>query len=107
MSPPSSSAAGSPTTAPAGTLSDEKLRSSVNACESQGNVTRALDRLEAKGDILQRRERFQPIVDCHATYYEAEGEPVPLAFREQLRYIEFIRRGVLPVIRGDGTVTGG
>jgi hypothetical protein len=85
--------------------SEEKLRSSETSCLQVGNPGRALDRLEADGNILQRRERFQPIVDCHRTYFDNEGEPVPLAFKQQLRYIEFIRRGVLPVIRPDGTVS--
>jgi hypothetical protein len=45
------------------------------------------------------------VKDPRQRILESEGEPVPLAFKQQLRYIEFIRRGVLPVIRDDGTVS--
>jgi hypothetical protein len=37
--------------------SEEKLRSSETSCLQVGNPGRALDRLEADGNILQRRER--------------------------------------------------
>jgi hypothetical protein len=33
-----------------------------------------------------------------------QGRPVPLDANEQARFVEWIRRGVVPVIRPDGTV---
>ena len=84
--------------------STEKLRLLEAACLGVGNPTRALDRLNAPVDERLLREKFQPIVDCHATYFANEGEPVPLDANEETRYVELIRRGIRPVIRADGTV---
>jgi hypothetical protein len=84
--------------------SQAKLRSSENACQQQGNPSRALDRVGARGHELQLREQFQPIVDCHATYFDNAGDPVPLDFDQQLIYVEYVRRGIRPVVRADGTV---
>jgi hypothetical protein len=84
--------------------SEQKLRSSENSCIDVGNPGRALDRLDASGLKLERREQFQPIVDCHRTYFDNRGVPVPLDFNQQRLYVEWIRRGIRPVIRADGSV---
>jgi hypothetical protein len=85
--------------------SSEKMRSSESSCNDIGNPGRALDRLDAvDGHELELREQFQPIVDCHRTYFDNRGVPVPLDFDQQRLYVEWIRRGIRPVIRADGSV---
>lgn len=82
----------------------EKLRALENACNDVSNPGLALDRIEARGRILQLREQFQPIIDCHRTFFENTGAPVPLDFDQQMLYVEYVRRGTRPVVRADGTV---
>lgn len=85
--------------------SEQKLRSSENACLAIGNPARALGMLEARGEYRGLHERFEPILNCHATYFTNSGRPVPLRLNQQRLYVEWVRRGSRPVIRADGTVT--
>jgi hypothetical protein len=84
--------------------SEQKLRTLERACLRQGNPGRALDRLVATGYVRVLQQDLQPIVDCHATYFERDGQPVPLTANQQTLYVELVRRGIVPVIRADGTV---
>lgn len=84
--------------------SEQKLRSSVTSCEKIGNPARALDRLDVGERVRELRERFQPILNCHATYMENEGSPVPLSPEQQRAYVNFMRRGVRPAMRRDGSL---
>lgn len=84
--------------------SDQKLRALENTCDRTGNPGRALDRLASSGGVRVLRVRLQPILDCHRTYVDGDGRPVPLRLLEQARYVEAIGRGVIPVVR-DGVVT--
>lgn len=81
-----------------------RLRSSETTCLEIGNPGRALDRLSADGHLGVLRQDFQPIVDCHATYFEQGGRPVPLTANQQAAYVRWISQGIRPVIRADGTV---
>lgn len=81
-----------------------KLRSSETTCLEIGNPSRALDRLSADGYLRVLRQDFQPIIDCHATYFERAGRPVPLTANEQAAYVRWISQGIRPRIRADGTV---
>lgn len=84
--------------------SEQKLQALERACLTQGNPSRALDRLDSVGHVRVLRLKFQPIVDCHRTYFETGGKPVPLRLNQQVLYVEYIRRGIRPVIRADGAV---
>src|SRR5689334_9590136 len=71
--------------------SEQKLRALENACLSVGNPGRAIDQLDATGHVRVLRREFQPIVDCHRTYFDNEGEAVPLRMNQQVIYAEWIR----------------
>lgn len=85
--------------------SEQKLRTLENVCTDVGNPGRAVDQLAATtGRVRLLRRQFQPIVDCHRTYFENDGRPVPLRLNQQTLYVYWVAQGVRPVIHADGTV---
>lgn len=85
--------------------SQAKLRSSVNGCLAIGNPARALDHIDARGRSLALHEQLEPILDCSWTYMHNNGNPVPLSLKSQRLYVRYVRGGLVPRIRPDGSVT--